>query len=110
VIRVLGEGGRDRQVDFVFEGYQLDGVHEVDDTASFDPDFVLGAPASVWRPMLNEISREGHPSLRRTLSSLVLVGDEMWLESADQLREDRFYRFNQTLQEFFNPSGRGALV
>jgi hypothetical protein len=26
----------------------------------------------------------------------------LWLESADQLREDKFYRFNQSLQELFN--------
>jgi hypothetical protein len=36
------------------------------------------------------------------LSSLALIGDELWLESDDQLREDKFYRFNQTLQELFN--------
>jgi hypothetical protein len=26
----------------------------------------------------------------------------MWLESTDQFREDKFYRFNQTLQEILN--------
>ncbi len=52
--------------------------------------------------MLDEIARHGRPELRHTLNSLVLMGEEMWLESADQLREDKFYRFNQTLQEFFN--------
>jgi len=40
--------------------------------------------------------------LRHTLSSLALVGEELWLESTDQLREDKFYRFNQTLQELLN--------
>jgi hypothetical protein len=40
--------------------------------------------------------------LRHTLNSLALIGEELWLESADQLREDKFYRFNQTLQELFN--------
>jgi len=30
------------------------------------------------------------------------MGDELWLESSDQLREDKFYRYNQTLQEFLN--------
>jgi hypothetical protein len=42
------------------------------------------------------------PELRHTLNSLALIGDELWLESADQLREDKFYRFNQSLQELFN--------
>jgi hypothetical protein len=65
---------------------------------------VLYAEEPVWRRMLEEIARCGRPALRHTLSSLVLVGDEMWLESGDQLREDRFHRFNQTLQELFNLS------
>lgn len=70
--------------------------------ASFDPDFTICARESMWRRMLDEIARKGRPELRHTLNSLVLMGDEMWLESSDQLREDKFYRFNQTLQEFFN--------
>ncbi len=52
--------------------------------------------------MLDEIERNGRPVLRHTLNSLVLIGDELWLESKDQLREDKFYRYNQSLQEFFN--------
>jgi len=56
----------------------------------------------VWRRMLDEIARDGRPELRHTLNSLALIGDELWLESADQLREDKFYRFNQSLQELFN--------
>jgi hypothetical protein len=52
--------------------------------------------------MLEEIARNGRPELRHTLNSLALMGDELWLESVDQLREDKFYRFNQSLQEFFN--------
>ncbi len=52
--------------------------------------------------MVDEIRRGGRPEPRHTLSSLTLLGEELWLESSDQLREDKFYRFNQTLQEFFN--------
>ena len=44
--------------------------------------------------------------MRHTLSSLALVSEEMWLESTDQLREDKFYRFNQTLQEILNLAAR----
>ena len=74
--------------------------------SDFDPDFVIRAPREVSERMLTEIVHDGHPELRRTLSSLALVGEEMWLEPADQLREDKFYRFNQTLQEFFNLSAK----
>lgn len=30
------------------------------------------------------------------------MGEQVWLESSDQLREDKFYRYNQTIREFFN--------
>jgi hypothetical protein len=70
--------------------------------AAFDADFVICARRAIWQRMLAETTREGHPELRHTLSSLALVGDELWLDSSEQLREDKFYRFNQTLQEIFN--------
>lgn len=110
VLKVIGEGNgqADRYVGLAFEGYGLAGVKKVASPEEFDPDFILCARAFVWERMLEEIRENGHPSLRRTLSSLVLVGDEMWLESEDQLREDRFYRFNQTLQEFFNLAASSA--
>lgn len=85
-----------------FDGYRLTRAEALDNVAQFDPDFVICGRREVWERMLAEIAREGHPELRRTLSSLALVGDELWLESTDQLREDKFFRFNQTLQEFFN--------
>ena len=88
-------------------GYEVGRTLALDDGyTDFDPDFVICAPRQVWERMLGEIAREGHPELRRTLSSLALVGEELWLDSADQLREDKFYRFNQTLQEFFNLSAK----
>jgi hypothetical protein len=85
-----------------FDGYALVRAAALDDLSSWDPDFVLYGRREVWHRMLAEIARDGRPQMRHTLSSLALLGEEMWLESADQLREDKFYRVNQTLQEFFN--------
>ena len=107
VVRVLpDEEGCDgeRDVGLAMTGYTLTHAEALAPAAlaSFDPDFTICARESVWRRMLDEIARHGRPELRHTLNSLALMGDEMWLESADQLREDKFYRFNQTLQEFFN--------
>jgi hypothetical protein len=63
---------------------------------------VICGKREIWDRMLGEIAEDGRPQLRHTLSSLALVGEELWLESTDQLREDKFYRFNQTLQELLN--------
>jgi hypothetical protein len=111
VVRVLPDeegGGAERNVGLTFEGYALTGARELGpgEMAAFDADFVVCARGAVWRRMLEEIARSGRPELRHTLNSLALMGDEMWLESSDQLREDKFYRFNQSLQEFFNLAAR----
>lgn len=111
VVRVLpdedGEGQEqdiEQNTGVAMQGYALTEAATLAPTAvvSFDPDFAICARRTVWRRMLDEIARSGRPELRHTLSSLALIGDELWLESADQLREDKFYRFNQSLQELFN--------
>lgn len=107
-IRVLSDEGErvERTIGLEFDGYTLVRAEALDDAASFDPDFIICARRQVWNRMLDEIARHGRPELRHTLSSLALLGEELWLESTDQLREDKFYRVNQTLQEFFNLAAR----
>jgi hypothetical protein len=83
-------------------GYELTRATVLEDLAGFDPDFTICGPHAIWRQMLDEIARNRRPDLRHTLNSLALMGEQLWLESGDQLREDKFYRFNQTLQELFN--------
>ncbi len=105
VVRVMPDesnNGGDTLVGVAIDGYRMLEAALVDDLDSFDADFVICGKRTVWDRMLSEIAESGRPSLRHTLSSLALVGEEMWLESTDQLREDKFYRFNQTLQELLN--------
>jgi hypothetical protein len=103
-IRVIADdsGKTEHTTGLEISGYQIVRALALDDVAAFDPDFVVCARRSTWQRMLDEIQRGGRPDLRHTLSSLALIGEELWLESSDQLREDKFYRFNQTLQELFN--------
>lgn len=101
----LSNGG-DRIVGLEINGYELTDAKSIADLNEFDPDFVICGKREVWSRILDEISRSGRPELRHTLSSLALVGEELWLESTDQLREDKFYRFNQTLQEMLNLSSK----
>ena len=109
VIRVMpdieGNGG-ETLVGLVIDGYKLASAAVITDLEGFDPDFVICGKRSVWNRMLAEIVEAGRPSLRHTLSSLALMGEDMWLESTDQLREDKFYRYNQTLQEYLNLASR----
>lgn len=103
-IRVIADDGNNPEHTTGLElaGYNLSQALALTDVAPFDPDFIVCGRRATWTRMLDEIARNGRPEMRHTLSSLALIGDELWLESLDQLREDKFYRYNQTLQEFFN--------
>jgi len=107
-IKVLPENGtgNEQVVGLEFDGYRLKEARALSDVWAFQPDFVICGKQSIWQRMLDEIRSDGRPHLRHTLNSLVLVGEELWLESKDQLQEDKFYRYNQTLQEFFNLASR----
>lgn len=107
VIRIVGDDGHaERETAIELDGYKLGRAATLDNAPAFDPDFTICATAAVWNRMLSEIARDGRPEARHTLSSLALIGEELWLESGDQLREDKYYRYNQTLQEFLNLSGK----
>lgn len=96
--------GIDEAAGLVMEGHELTRAVRLTpgQIEDFDPDFIICGRRPVWDRMLEQIARDGRPELRQTLSSLVLLGEDLWLESIDQLREDKFYRFNQSLQEYFN--------
>jgi len=103
-VRVLSDDGSSTEAltGAEINGYELSRALVLEDAAAFDLDFVICGRRPIWERMLQEIERNRRPELRHTLSSLALLGEDLWLESDDQLREDKFYRFNQTLQELFN--------
>jgi hypothetical protein len=59
--------------------------------------------------MLENIRRNGHADLTHTLNYLTLPDWPFRLVPVDegegQLDVDRFYRYNETLQEFFDETG-----
>jgi hypothetical protein len=66
---------------------------------------VLEGEYAAWREMVDNIRRHGRADLTHTLNYLTLPDWPLRLIAAgdeDQLDVDRFYRYNQTLQEFFD--------
>jgi hypothetical protein len=99
----LDDGGR-ASVQVRFEEFA---AVEVSAVGAHTPeaDFELEAPAAVWRTMLESIAAGGgRPDLPHTLNHLTHMGTPMVLRGADPLRRDLFFRYNQSLQEFFNAS------
>lgn len=70
-----------------------------------DADFVLEATLDTWRVMIESIARgQGRPDLEQTLNRLSHMGTPVRVHSEDPLRRDLYFRYNQSLQEFFNAS------
>jgi hypothetical protein len=89
--------------EIVFEAYTVKSVRSLRSLADANPDhFVLNAPMGVWREMLANISAGGTADLKHTLNFLTFPDDPMVVTGPDQLQIDAFYRYNESLQRFFD--------
>ncbi len=52
--------------------------------------------------MIENIHANDGPDLEHTLNYLTFPGDPMQVSGPDQLQVDAFYRYNQSIQKFFN--------
>jgi hypothetical protein len=74
----------------------------------FDVDFYLEMDADQWQAMLENIKENGGADADHTLSTLDqrTPGGIVSSDTDDQSRADYFFRFNQSLQYFFNLSAQ----
>lgn len=103
--RVLDDpGGKPRTFEVTFEEFSATGVREAG-AGDVQADFVLEATLDTWRELIENIA-EGHgrPDLTHTLNYLSHRGTPVRLVSDDPLKSDLYFRYNQSLQEFFNAS------
>ena len=75
-----------------------------------DPDglceYRLDGPLAAWQAMFDDIVAHGRATGLQTINSLALLGDDIALGGSDPMGVDKFSRFNQTLQEFFDGASR----
>ena len=62
----------------------------------------LEGPFDAWQAMVDDIVEHGRATGRHTLNSLTLVGESIRLRGSDVMGIDKFSRFNQSLQEYFD--------
>jgi hypothetical protein len=94
-------GGKPKGYVLDFHGY---GCRSVKESAKpeAEADFVLAGPYGAWKEMIENIRANGEADLSHTLNVLSMPGVPLKLQADDQLKADLFFRFNGTLQEFFN--------
>ncbi len=89
-------------------GLECVDAREISNDKLTDLDFYLEMRVDEWEAMLRNIAESGSATLNYTLNTLDLDRPDRLAKSAtgDQYREDMFFRFNQTLQHFFDASSR----
>jgi hypothetical protein len=104
-----GPAGRPWTVHVTFEEFEATDVREASADEAQRADFTLEATLATWREMIESIAAGGgRPDLEHTLNRLSHPGTPIFVRSDDPLRKDMYFRFNQSLQEFVNASGRFA--
>jgi hypothetical protein len=112
VPRITFPDGHAELYSLAFEGHRCRAVERVESTAAVDGrhPVVLEGEYAAWREMLENIRHHGHADLTHTLNYLTLPDWPLRLHPVDdgegQLDVDRFYRYNETLQEFFDETAR----
>jgi hypothetical protein len=107
--RVTFPDGRTETYRLVFEGHTCRAVERLEGEARGPlgrHEVVLEGGYDAWREMIENIQRHGRADLRHTLNYLTLPDWPLRLlpvdEEQGQLDVDRFYRYMQSLQEFFD--------
>lgn len=86
-----------------FKSYGVESIRRLASLEDADPDhFSVSATRGTWREMFDNIISNGHPDLQHTLNYLTFPDDPILVDGPDQLQIDAFYRYNQSLQLFFN--------
>jgi len=83
-----------------FHGITCDGVTAAEPGDELTADCWVEGALEDWQSMFANIAEHGHARDQWTLNTLTLFGDRIRLQAADPMGEDRFSRFNQTLQDF----------
>jgi hypothetical protein len=97
----------DFAVRLVFDGVRCE--HVVATEPDEPADFKLVGPVEAWNVMFDDIAVHGRAEGLQTINSLALLGGAIACVGSDPMGIDKFSRFNQTLQEFFDGAARVAV-
>ena len=99
IIRLAADAFRVR---LLFQGIRCENVTQIGDGDEQTADCWLEGDLEAWQAMFDDIRAHGRATGEHTLNSLTLVGQRVAIRGDDPMGVDRFFRFNQTLQTFFD--------
>lgn len=89
-----------------FRGIQCETVAAIEAGDEAAADCWLEGDLADWEAMFADITTNGQAKGPWTLNTLTIMGERLQLRATDPMGWDKFHRFNQTLQEFFDAVGR----
>ena len=101
-VHILGPQDQEWRYQLAFEVFDC---REVTEVAAFDLtalDFVLKGDLSVWVEMLANIRQHGGANVAHSLNTLTHFGERLELLYDDPDNRDKFFRFQESIQEFFD--------
>lgn len=105
-------GADDFRVLLRFAEYGCEAVEPFPESLEHEASCTLEGDLETFAGMVADIRANGRATARYTLSSLVLLGDRVRLVGADPMGVDRFFRYAETIQNFFDgaapPVTKGA--
>lgn len=87
-----------------FEAFECRSVRSGNEYDLINVDFFIEMESDAWRAMLENIRANGGAEAGQTLVSLDMLNEISTNATGDQLRADMFFRYNQSLQHFFDLS------
>ena len=101
-VHLVGPQGQEWRYQVAFEVFDC---HAVTEVAAFDLttlDFVLTGELAAWVEMLQNIRQHGGADVAHSLNTLTHFGERLQMLYADPDNRDKFFRFQESLQEFFD--------
>ncbi len=92
--------------ELTFEAFECAAVREANEKALRDMDFYLEQPYDAWKDMILNIKKNGQADLSHTLNTIDLTLPEGFAKAHDEYKRDAFFRFNQSIQDFFDASSK----
>ncbi len=105
-VRVTAGGGwqQPKTYKLTFQTFTCSEVKELANGEGVD--FTLEAPYPTWKEMLQNIKDKGEADKSHTINTLTHLGSPITVLYDDPDGHDRLFRYNESIQEFFNLSAK----
>jgi hypothetical protein len=101
-IHVTTPTGQNWRYLLTFEVFDCRDVTEVQQFDLTAIDFVITGDLAAWTEMLHNIQHHNGADVAHSLNTLTHFGERMQIEYDDPDNRDKFFRFQESIQEFFD--------